>query len=163
MIEASASSCSSPSTPSSRRELADPAMHADQDRGAHAGPALRRAGARSSRRHRALADARRRPRRPPASWPRGRRRSAPRSRRSRPRRGELEDRLRELLLPRDPNDDKDVILEVKAGEGGEESALFAGDLLRMYLRYAERRGWKTEMLDADRVRPRRLQGRRRSR
>ena len=54
----------------------------------------------------------------------------------------------ELLVPRDPNDDKDVILEVKAGEGGEESALFAGDLLRMYLRYAERRGWKTEMLDA---------------
>ena len=53
-----------------------------------------------------------------------------------------------LLLPRDPNDDKDVILEVKAGEGGEESALFAGDLLRMYLRYAERRGWKTEVLDA---------------
>ena len=51
-------------------------------------------------------------------------------------------------MPRDPNDDKDVILEVKAGEGGEESALFAGDLLRMYLRYAERRGWKTEILDA---------------
>ena len=51
-------------------------------------------------------------------------------------------------MPRDPNDDKDVILEVKAGEGGEESALFAGDLLRMYLRYAERRGWKTEVLDA---------------
>ena len=65
----------------------------------------------------------------------------------------------ELLLPRDPNDDKDVILEVKAGEGGEESALFAGDLLRMYLRYAERRGWKTEVLDATGVRPRRLQGR----
>jgi peptide chain release factor 1 len=60
----------------------------------------------------------------------------------------LEGRLRELLLPRDPNDAKDVILEVKAGEGGEESALFAGDLLRMYLRYAERQGWKTEVLDA---------------
>ena len=44
-----------------------------------------------------------------------------------------------------------MILEVKAGEGGEESALFAGDLLRMYLRYAERRGWKTEVLDADRA------------
>ncbi|MDQ1655246.1 MAG: peptide chain release factor 1 [Cryptosporangiaceae bacterium] len=58
----------------------------------------------------------------------------------------LEQRLRELLLPRDPNDGKDVILEIKAGEGGEESALFAGDLLRMYLRYAERQGWKTEML-----------------
>ena len=50
------------------------------------------------------------------------------------RRAELEERLRELLVPRDANDGKDVILEVKAGEGGEESALFAGDLLRMYLR-----------------------------
>jgi peptide chain release factor 1 len=59
----------------------------------------------------------------------------------------LEERLAELLAPRDPNDAKDVILEVKAGEGGEESALFAGDLLRMYLRYAERRGWVTEVLD----------------
>ncbi|MEP7161989.1 MAG: peptide chain release factor 1 [Dermatophilaceae bacterium] len=56
--------------------------------------------------------------------------------------------LRRLLLPRDPDDDRDVILEVKAGEGGEESALFAGDLLRMYLRYAERRGWGCELLDA---------------
>ena len=63
--------------------------------------------------------------------------------------GELEQRLRELLLPRDPNDGKDVILQVKAGEGGEESALFAGDLLRMYLRYAERQGWKTEVLAAE--------------
>ena len=60
----------------------------------------------------------------------------------------LEERLAELLAPRDPNDGKDVILEVKAGEGGEESALFAGDLLRMYLRYAERRGWLTEVLDS---------------
>ncbi|WP_289018548.1 peptide chain release factor 1 [uncultured Ornithinimicrobium sp.] len=56
--------------------------------------------------------------------------------------------LRRQLVPRDPDDDRDVILEVKAGEGGEESALFAGDLLRMYLRYAERRGWRTELLDA---------------
>ncbi|WP_413807147.1 peptide chain release factor 1 [Streptomyces sp. OE57] len=61
----------------------------------------------------------------------------------------LTDRLRLLLVPRDPSDDKDVILEVKAGEGGEESALFAGDLLRMYLRYAERIGWKTEVIDAN--------------
>src|SRR3954467_10201056 len=61
---------------------------------------------------------------------------------------ELSDRLREQLLPKDPDDDKDVILEIKAGEGGAESALFAGDLLRMYLRYAERRGWSTEILDA---------------
>ncbi len=59
-----------------------------------------------------------------------------------------EDRLRRLLIPRDPDDDRDVILEVKAGEGGEESALFAGDLLRMYLRHAERRGWRIEVLDA---------------
>src|SRR3954471_15004831 len=61
---------------------------------------------------------------------------------------ELSDRLREQLLPKDPDDDKDVILAIKAGEGGAESALFAGDLLRMYLRYAERRGWATEVLDA---------------
>ena len=61
---------------------------------------------------------------------------------------EAEDRLRRLLIPRDPDDDRDVILEVKAGEGGEESALFAGDLLRMYLRHAERRGWRTEVLDS---------------
>ncbi len=61
---------------------------------------------------------------------------------------ELTARLRTLLLPRDPDDDRDVILEVKAGEGGEESALFAGDLLRMYLRYAERRGWGVDVLDA---------------
>jgi peptide chain release factor 1 len=60
---------------------------------------------------------------------------------------EIETRLRELLLPKDPNDGKDVILEVKAGEGGDESALFASDLLRMYLRYAERQGWTTEILD----------------
>jgi peptide chain release factor 1 len=62
---------------------------------------------------------------------------------------ELEQRLRQLLLPKDPNDGKDVILEVKAGEGGDESALFAGDLLRMYLRYAERQGWLTELLDEE--------------
>ena len=61
---------------------------------------------------------------------------------------ELESRLQTLLLPRDENDDKDVIVEIKAGEGGEESALFAGDLLRMYLRYAERVGWKTEIIQA---------------
>jgi peptide chain release factor 1 len=59
-----------------------------------------------------------------------------------------EERLRRLLVPRDPADDKDAILEVKSGEGGEESALFAGDLLRMYTRYAETRGWKVEILDA---------------
>ncbi|MDO5699749.1 MAG: peptide chain release factor 1 [Dermatophilus congolensis] len=57
-------------------------------------------------------------------------------------------KLHRLLLPRDPDDDRDVILEVKAGEGGEESALFAGDLVRMYMRYAERREWSTQVLDA---------------
>jgi peptide chain release factor 1 len=61
---------------------------------------------------------------------------------------DLEERLQGLLLPRDPDDDRDVILQVKAGEGGEESALFAGDLLRMYLRFAERQGWRTEVLEA---------------
>jgi peptide chain release factor 1 len=65
-----------------------------------------------------------------------------------PRREEAEERLRRLLVPRDPTDDKDAILEVKSGEGGEESALFAGDLLRMYTRYAEQHGWTVEMLDA---------------
>ncbi|MDX8145729.1 peptide chain release factor 1 [Lentzea sp. BCCO 10_0061] len=59
----------------------------------------------------------------------------------------LEEKLNELLLPRDPHDGDDVLLEIKSGEGGEESALFAGDLLRMYTRYAERHGWKVEMLD----------------
>ncbi|MFE9206757.1 peptide chain release factor 1 [Micromonospora sp. NPDC007230] len=60
----------------------------------------------------------------------------------------LEERLAELLIPRDPHDAKDVIVEIKAGEGGEESALFAGDLLRMYTRYAERHGWVTEVIDS---------------
>ena len=53
-----------------------------------------------------------------------------------------------LLAPRDPNDDNDAILEIKSGEGGEESALFAGDLMKMYTRYAEHSGWKVEVLDA---------------
>ena len=56
--------------------------------------------------------------------------------------------LREVLVPRDPDDSRDVIIEVKAGEGGEESALFASDLARMYSRYAERQGWAVEVLDA---------------
>jgi peptide chain release factor 1 len=61
---------------------------------------------------------------------------------------QLEMELAELLLPRDPHDDADVVMEIKSGEGGAESALFAGDLLRMYLRYAERHGWRAEVLDA---------------
>jgi len=67
---------------------------------------------------------------------------------------ELEDRvdtlgkeLQVLLLPKDPNDDKNVLLEIRAGTGGDEAALFGGDLMRMYMRYAERRGWKTEMME----------------
>jgi peptide chain release factor 1 len=60
---------------------------------------------------------------------------------------ELETKLTELLAPRDPHDGSDLLMEIKSGEGGEESALFAGDLLRMYLRYAERHGWKAEVLD----------------
>ncbi|MBP2323175.1 peptide chain release factor 1 [Kibdelosporangium banguiense] len=62
---------------------------------------------------------------------------------------ELEERLSEQLLPRDPHDGSDVLVEIKSGEGGEESALFAGDLFRMYTRYAERRGWKIDVLDAN--------------
>lgn len=61
----------------------------------------------------------------------------------------LTNELRILLLPKDPNDDKNVILEVRAGTGGEEAGLFGSDLLRMYMRYAERRGWKTEMMDVN--------------
>jgi len=60
----------------------------------------------------------------------------------------LDAKLTELLVPRDENDAADIVMEIKSGEGGEESALFAGDLLRMYLRYAERRGWRTDVLDS---------------
>ena len=60
----------------------------------------------------------------------------------------LADKLQLMLIPRDPLDGKDVIVEVKSGEGGEESALFAGDLVRMYLRFAEKRGWKATLIDA---------------
>jgi peptide chain release factor 1 len=60
------------------------------------------------------------------------------------------EKLRRLLIPRDPDDGRDVIMEIKGGEGGEESALFAADLLRMYSYYAESRGWKIEVLDATR-------------
>jgi peptide chain release factor 1 len=61
---------------------------------------------------------------------------------------EAEEHLRSLLAPRDPDDGRDVIMEIKAGEGGEESALFAGDLFRMYSRYAERKGWTVEVIDS---------------
>ncbi len=58
-----------------------------------------------------------------------------------------QEKLRRLLIPRDPNDARDVIMEIKMGEGGAESALFAGDLLRMYLHYAESKKWKTEIIE----------------
>ena len=66
----------------------------------------------------------------------------------RARRVTLENDLKVMLLPKDPNDKKDVILEVRGAEGGDEAALFAGDLLRMYLRYADKRGWKYELLNS---------------
>jgi peptide chain release factor 1 len=62
--------------------------------------------------------------------------------------GQVTERLTKLLAPRDPNDSADALMEIKSGEGGEESALFAADLLKMYARYAESRGWKVEVLDA---------------
>ncbi|HHY25164.1 MAG TPA: peptide chain release factor 1 [Desulfitobacterium dehalogenans] len=64
------------------------------------------------------------------------------------KRDELEEKMRILLLPKDPNDDKNVIMEIRAGAGGEEAALFAGDLYRMYTKYAEHQGWRTELLSA---------------
>ncbi len=68
--------------------------------------------------------------------------------RARARAEALEQRLKILLLPRDPNDDRNVFLEIRAGTGGDEAALFAGDLFRMYSRYAERQGWKVEVMSA---------------
>lgn len=62
---------------------------------------------------------------------------------------ELEDRLKYQLIPKDPNDARNAILEIRAGTGGDEAGLFAGDLYRMYQRYAERRGWKLEVLSSN--------------
>lgn len=61
--------------------------------------------------------------------------------------GKIEEQLRVVLLPKDPNDEKDVIMEIRAGTGGDEASLFAADLFRMYSRYAEREGWKLEIVD----------------
>lgn len=61
----------------------------------------------------------------------------------------LEDRIKLLLVPKDPNDDKNVIMEIRGAAGGDEAALFAGDLYRMYSRYAESQGWKTEVVDSN--------------
>ena len=69
-------------------------------------------------------------------------------RRSAEQAAELEERLKVLLLPKDPNDDKDVVVEIQGAEGGEEAALFAADLFRMYTRWAEKKGWKVDVVDA---------------
>ncbi|GAE92524.1 peptide chain release factor 1 [Gracilibacillus boraciitolerans JCM 21714] len=61
---------------------------------------------------------------------------------------ELEEKLRILLLPKDPNDDKNVIMEIRGAAGGDEAALFAGDLFRMYSRFAETEGWKIDIMDS---------------
>lgn len=65
--------------------------------------------------------------------------------------GELEEKLKVLLLPKDPNDEKNVYVEIRAGTGGDEAALFAADLFRMYSKYAERRGWKLEIMEANAI------------
>ena len=129
------------------QRLADPSIHADQAAREAAQPAVRRAVG-DRRAYAGVA--------PPRRGHRGR--PGARGARTRPspseaeqlteRRATAEERLRHLLVPRDAADSKDALLEVKSGEGGEESALFAGDLLRMYTRCAERRGWRTEQLDA---------------
>ena len=64
-------------------------------------------------------------------------------------REELEGKLHILLLPKDPNDDKNIIIEIRGGAGGDEAALFAGDLFRMYTKYAETQGWKCDIIDAN--------------
>ena len=58
----------------------------------------------------------------------------------------MESSIRQMLIPKDPQDEKNAILEIRAGTGGDEASLFAGDLLRMYLKYCEKKGWKTAML-----------------
>ncbi len=128
------------------RQLADPALHADQD-------AARKAGRRYGELSRVLRVARDLDRarndleaarelatEDPAF--------AAEAETMAHRVPQLETELAELLLPRDPHDSSDAVMEIKSGEGGAESALFAGDLLRMYLRYAERHGWRAEVLDA---------------
>ncbi len=65
--------------------------------------------------------------------------------------GELEHELKILLLPKDPNDDKNVIVEIRAGAGGDEAALFAAEMYRLYVKYAEKRRWKVELLNADEI------------
>ncbi|GGK88693.1 peptide chain release factor 1 [Rufibacter glacialis] len=64
-----------------------------------------------------------------------------------PQRTEMEERIKEMLIPTDPDDSKDIIMEIRAGAGGDEASLFAGDLYRMYSRFAEKQGWKMEVID----------------
>jgi len=64
-----------------------------------------------------------------------------------PQRDELEEVLKQLLIPKDPNDEKNAVLEIRAGTGGDEAAIFAGDLFRLYQRFSEKQGWKMEILD----------------
>lgn len=78
-----------------------------------------------------------------AKWPKKN------SRNFKKEKADLEERLKLLLVPKDPNDDKNVILEIRGAAGGDEAALFAGDLFRMYSKYAESRGWKVEIMDAN--------------
>lgn len=128
------------------RRLADPALHADQREARRVGKrhALLRATVESYRRWLALNDdvgaALELAEADPSFLPEAESLNAARDAEAA--------HLSALLVPRDPLDDSDVIVEIKAGEGGEESALFAGDLLRMYTRYAELRGWRTEVLEA---------------
>ena len=65
-----------------------------------------------------------------------------------PQRDVMEEQIKEMLIPKDPNDSKDIIVEIRAGAGGDEASIFAGDLQRMYYRFAEKQGWKTELIDA---------------
>ena len=139
------------------RGRCSPSRRCTATRGARprARPPLRRARPAGRRHPRARRPGRRPPGRPASTRVRRRGRRARGARqRQRSRR-----RIRELLVPRDPADAKDVILEVKAGEGGDESALFAGDLVRMYTRYAERQGLEDRGRQRHRGRARRLQGR----
>ena len=65
-----------------------------------------------------------------------------------PQREVMEEKIKEMLIPKDPNDSKDIIVEIRAGAGGDEASIFAGDIQRMYYRFAEKQGWKTELIDA---------------
>ena len=140
------------------RQLSDPELHVDAGRRPQGGPAVRAAGA---DRRRPTASWRRpaATSRPPANWPPTTTPSRPRSPNSTTTVDELDTQLTDLLAPRDPHDADDIVLEVKSGEGGEESALFAADLARMYIRYAERHGWTVDDARRDDLRSRRLQGR----